>query len=158
MQAASTVERNIRAEQRRLRAHSREHPAVLTALGRARDEDAAVDAKRRRLVADLHKDVMTKKKLKEQIAEADSLLTKKKKEIAAQEQIAEAKHAVKQFSLKFLGDGAPQGGKAIGRKNRHEVLDRLSRLGTGLSPEQRNDWPWFKAEWDRAMLTEHKAA
>ena len=54
--------------------------------------------------------------------------------------------------------GPPQGGKAIGRKNRHEVLDRLSRLGTGLSPEQRNDWPWFKAEWDRAMLTEHKAA
>ena len=158
MQAASTVERNIRAEQRRLRAHSREHPAVLTALGRARDEAAAADAKRRRLVADLHQDVMTKKKLKEQIAEADSLLTKKKKEIAAQEQIAEAKHAVKQFSLKFLGDGAPQGGKVSGRKNRHEVLDRLSRLGTGLSPEQRNDWPWFKAEWDRAMLTEHKAA
>ena len=61
MQAASTVERNIRAERRRLRAHSCEHPAILTALGRARDEDAAADAKRRRLVADLLKDVLTKK-------------------------------------------------------------------------------------------------
>ena len=65
---------------------------------------------------------------------------------------------MRQFSLKFLGDGAPKAGKAIGRKNRHDVLDRLSKLGTGLSPEQRNDWAWFKDEWDRAMLTEHKAA
>ena len=157
MQAASTVERIIRAERRRLRAHSREHPAILTALGRARDEDAAADAKRRRLVADLHKDVLTKKKLKEQILKADSLLSKKKKEIAEQEQIAEAKHAVMQFSLKFLGDGAPKCGLRSGRTNRHAVLDRLSRLGTGLSPEQRNDWAWFKAAWDRAMLQEHQA-
>jgi hypothetical protein len=33
----------------------------------------------------------------------------------------------------------------------------MSRLGTGLSPEQRNDWAWFKNEWDHKMLLEHGA-
>ena len=140
-----------------MRAHSREHPAILTALGRFRDQAAAAEVKRRRQVADLHKNVMTKRKLDEQIKEAGSILSKKKKEIAEKEEIIEAKHAVKQFSLKFLGEGDPQCGKAPGRKRRHEVLDRLSRLGTGLSPAQRNDWAWFKDAWDLAMMGEHGA-
>ena len=28
------------------------------------------------------------------------------------------------------------------------VLDRLSRLGVGLSVEQANDFEWFKESWD----------
>ena len=64
---------------------------------------------------------------------------------------------MKQVSLQFLGDGDPHCGRAPGRKRRHEVLDRLSRLGTGLSPAQRNDWAWFKDAWDEAMMGEHGA-
>ena len=37
------------------------------------------------------------------------------------------------------------------------MLDRMSRLGPGLSASQRNDWSWFKDTWDDAMLNEHKA-
>ena len=37
------------------------------------------------------------------------------------------------------------------------MLDRMSRLGPGLSAPQRNDWLWFKDTWDDAMLNEHKA-
>ena len=81
----------------------------------------------------------------------------KKVHIAEQEQLFEARHDVKQFSLQYLGDGDPNCGRAQGRKNRHEVLDRMSRLGTGLSPEQRNDWAGFKNEWDDRMLLEHGA-
>ena len=43
------------------------------------------------------------------------------------------------------------------RSKRFEVLDRLSRLGAGLSSGQRNDWPWFKEAWDAAMVKIHKA-
>ena len=157
MHAAGEIETNARAERRRLRACSHGNPAVRTALGHARDQDNAADMKRRHMVADLHKDVMTRKKLKKAIREAESVLAKKKTQIAEQEQLIEARHAVKQFSLSYLGDGEPNCGRARGRNHRHAVLDRVSRLGTGLSPEQRNDWAWFKDEWDRVMLLEHGA-
>ena len=32
---------------------------------------------------------------------------------------------------------------------------RLARLGSGLSDGQKNDWLWFKASWDEAMLAEY---
>ena len=48
-----------------------------------------------------------------------------------------------------------QGG-VKGRSKRFEVLDRLSRLGAGLSAGQRNDWPWFKEARDAAMVKVHQ--
>ena len=57
----------------------------------------------------------------------------------------EAKHAVKQFSLEDLGKGAKlKRCLDVAKTRRWEVLDRLARLGQGLSPEQRNDFSWFK--------------
>ena len=61
------------------------------------------------------------------------------------------------------GDGGgawpvPGQSQAIGaraQKARFEVLDRLVHFGVGLSPQQRNDWPWFKEAWDEAMVAEH---
>ena len=35
------------------------------------------------------------------------------------------------------------------------MLDRLVRLGQGISPAQRNDYAWFKDAWDGKMLAEH---
>ena len=34
------------------------------------------------------------------------------------------------------------------------MLDRLSRYGAGLSPEQKNDYTWWKEAWDEAMVQE----
>jgi len=69
----------------------------------------------------------------------------------------EAKRAVKTFSLFELGDGRPKEGGIDGKKNRAQVLDRLSRLGQGISAAQRNDFMWFKDTWDKKMLEEHGA-
>ena len=33
----------------------------------------------------------------------------------------------------------------------------MARVGAGLSPGQRNDWVWFRASWDKAMVAEHKS-
>ena len=71
------------------------------------------------------------------------------------EAVLEAKHAIKQYSLEELGKGRRRGGGVAAKKRRWEVLDRLARLGQGLSPEQRNDFGWFKEAWDARMLEEH---
>ena len=76
-------------------------------------------------------------------------------QLAEEEQIAEAHHVVTKYRLDFLGDGVRGCGGAPGRKRREEVLDRMAKLGTGLSPAQRNDWVWFKESWDRKMHAEH---
>ena len=73
------------------------------------------------------------------------------------EQALEAKRACKAFSLSELGEGRPRGGGAAGAKTRHQVLDRLARLGEGISPSQRNDYAWFKEAWDKKMLEQHGA-
>ena len=51
--------------------------------------------------------------------------------------------------------GQKRVGGAAAKKNRLEVLDRLARLGQGLSPAQKNDFKWFKEAWDARMIQEH---
>ena len=43
------------------------------------------------------------------------------------------------------------------RKHRFEVLDRLSRIGAKLSSGQKNDFDWFKVEWDKEMVKHYGA-
>ena len=101
------------------------------------------------------KRAQTAAKLNEEANAAKARLKKRKREIENAEDVLEAKHSVKQFSLEDLGKGRSRGGKVAARKRRLEVLDRLARLGQGLSPEQRNDFGWFKEAWDARMLEEH---
>ena len=72
------------------------------------------------------------------------------------EGLSACRHAVKTFIPVALGDDSPDAGGTKGRKNRFDVLDRLSRLKAGLSPGQKNDWQWFKESWDQAMVREHQ--
>ena len=67
----------------------------------------------------------------------------------------EANRAVKAFTLHDLGDGRAKGGGAECKKNRAQVLDRLGRLGQGMSAAQRDDFLRFKDARDNTMLTEH---
>lgn len=82
---------------------------------------------------------------------------KRKREIVDYENMKTALHAMKQFPLSCLGAGKDNAGGVQARNKRFEVLDRLAKLGQGLSPEQRNDWQWFKESWDDAMVKEYKA-
>ena len=43
------------------------------------------------------------------------------------------------------------------KKVRHEVLDRMSLLGAGLSAEQTRDFEFFKSHWDDVNETEMAA-
>ena len=73
------------------------------------------------------------------------------------ENIGACRHAIKSFTPAALGEGSANAGGAKAKKNRFEVLDRLARLGAGLSAGQKNDWPWFKESWDGAMVAQHGA-
>ena len=66
-----------------------------------------------------------------------------------------SKHAMKSFTLEWLGADSANAGGAKGKKGRMEVLERLAHLKAGLSCGQKNDWPWFKEAWDQKMLAEH---
>ena len=72
----------------------------------------------------------------------------------------DSKHALaaadKMYTLEMLGANDSKAGGAGGRKNRLEALDRLSYQGAGLHPGQRNDFEWWKRQWDEAMVAEHK--
>ncbi len=97
----------------------------------------------------------TAAKLNEEAKAAKARRKKRKREIENAEDVLEAKQSVKQFSLEDLGKGRSRGGGVVAYKRRWEVLDRLARLGQGVSPEQRNDLSWFKEAWDACMLQEH---
>ena len=82
-------------------------------------------------------------------------LQAKRQKLQELESTIACKHVVKSFRLEDLGKGVNNAGSAKGKKNRSDVLDRLSRLNSGLSAGQRNDWQWFKDAWDKAMVIEY---
>ena len=42
-------------------------------------------------------------------------------------------------------------------KLRYEVMDKMAKLGSGLTPAQKNEWAWFREAWDTRMREEHAA-
>ena len=150
------LELELAKERRRLRALTKESPAVAEAFLRFRaveDQDALA---RKRLC-----ELQSKKKREaaKAIADRDAAvaeLKRVKNTISETEALKACKYAVKTYTLHALGDGTENGGGHKGRTLRWEVLDRLARLGAGLSDGQKNDWTWFKSSWDETMLAEHQ--
>ena len=58
----------------------------------------------------------------------------------------------------MLGAGSANAGGPKAKRNGFEALDKFSRLGSGLSAGQKNDWAWSKEEWDKEMVAVHGAA
>ena len=54
-----------------------------------------------------------------------------------------------------MGKGKKNLGGAECTKRRVAILERYAKLGTTLSPEQRNDFIWFKTEWDAQGRERH---
>ena len=154
MQAVVHLESEVGKEKRRVRAISREDPDVLEALARHSDADRARERTAKAAVAAANARSLSLAKLSTQLRDAKGELQRKRKAIADSEALLETKHAVKSFSRAELGEGCSRGGGVSSKKARGAVLDRLARLGSGLSPAQRNDFAWFKDTWDAKMLAE----
>ena len=144
-------DRALAKEEKRFRAIRKESPAVVAAMERRQVQERAELVRRRLEIKELNEG---KRKL------AD--LEREKKETAARVQGVkqEMKKALRDFedvytsrsySVEDLGEGkTTQQDRKKAKKNRMAVLDKLSRVGAGLSPEQMNDFAWFKESWDKA--------
>ena len=152
------MEAELAKEQRKVRALVNESPAVADAFSRLRRAEVQERLMDKR-VADQHKERKQNadKVLSDKKAAADGL-RKLKRKTRDVEGIYACRHALKHFTLESLGGGDGNAGGTKARKVRHEVLDRLARIGAGLSPGQRNDWTWFKETWDTAMVNQHGTA
>jgi len=158
LRGAHCVELELHKEKRRARTLVAESPAVADAFAALRRAEHQEDLMMRRQDAEQKE---RKRAAVQALTERDAAvaeLKKARKAIQDAEGIRECRHAVKTFTLEALGHGSPDAGGAKARKNRHEVLERLSRVNAGLSAGQRNDWDWFKAAWDQAMVNQHGAS
>ena len=72
------------------------------------------------------------------------------------EDTAVMKKAMSTYTPEMLGYNASNYTAKAYREKRFSVLDKVSRLGQGLSPAQRTDFAWWKEAWDEMMLDENK--
>ena len=158
MTAVVHIVNEIRKEERKLRQRTAEDPDLMRALAHKMDMEAAEAAKRKKLLDDANAKTLCAKKLRKQIHDAKTQLQSTKQALVDAEAILEAKHAARSFTIEDLGGGGRSGGgRSCGhaKKMRLELLDRLARIGQGLSGAQRNDFNWFKNAWDLKMSEEH---
>ena len=149
------IEAELSKEKRKERALIKDSPAVADAFSRIRraeDQDRLMNMH----AADEQKD--RKRQAVKALADRDAAvaeLKETKRKIQDLEGIVACKSAVKTFTVEALGAGSDNAGGPKSKKNRFDVLDRLSRIGAGLSSGQKNDWSWFKEAWDKDMVTDH---
>ena len=140
---------------RKLRTITREDDSVRNEFNRLRRAEELRRVENERAVAERKEMWRDAERAKAALKAANTELRVKRQKVQELESITACKHAVKRFRLEDLGNGQKNAGGAKGKKNRAEVLDRLSRLNVGLSPGQRNDWQWFKDAWDKATVIEY---
>ena len=155
VKGAVLLDNEARLERRRQRAKATETPAVAEALARQRDAEMQKEYSQRRAAEALNRKRKSAMDVQKQLDAAKSDLRKKKDALAEADKLAASKYTLKTFSPEQLGQGSNSGAGLAGRKRRAEVLDRMARLGSGLSAAQQNDWEWFKTHWDQRMLEDH---
>ena len=153
--AVQSIEAEIAKERRRERELSKQSPAVADAFARLRSAEDLEYLCQKRALAE-QKD--RKRAAETAVAEKNAAvaeLKRIKQSIADAEGQSACRYAIKTFTVEALGGDSATAGGAKCRKNRFDVLDRLSRHKSGLSAAQRNDWAWFKEAWDQTMVAQH---
>lgn len=157
VRAIQQLESELAKHKRRERELVRESPAVADAFLQRRKAETQEQLRKRHLAAEHNDREVVTKKVRGERDTAIADLKRHKKAIQDYENLQETRHAMKTFTVESLGQGSSTAGGAQGRKRRSEVLDRMSRLGSGFSPGQKNDFGWFKDSWDLAMVAQHKS-
>ena len=110
MKPVINLQNDILKERRRMRSLGKQDPDVLLALSRQRDEEAARERKRRRVIADANAQTLNAAKLRRSIEDANATLKRRRAECMDAENIWEMKHSMKNFTLEDLGHGRSRGG------------------------------------------------
>lgn len=149
------LEYELTLAKRKLRIITRESDPVRTQFSRLRRAEELRRAECEQAITKRNEMFREAQRIMAEKKAAEKELHVKRQKLQELESATACKHAMKRYRLEDLGKGASNAGGAKGKKNRLEALDRLSRLNSGLSAGQRNDWQWFKDAWDKAMLTEY---
>ena len=157
IKAMQDLEYELQKETRKGRGLLRVNSAVAEEFLQRRKAEAQVHLRKRLFAEELNNHVLAAKRAKQESAAAVAELKKARDAIKECEIMRECRHAMKTFTPLALGEGSANAGGAAAKKRRFEVLDRVARIGAGLSNGQKNDWVWFKGSWDVAMVAEHKA-
>ena len=155
VRAVQNIQGELQKLKRSERLLSQESPAVAESFAQLRRAEEQEDLKNKRLADQQREMKRSAAKAEEERKIAVAELRKTKRKIQEMESVSASRHALKTYTLEALGDGSVNAGGAKGKKNRHEVLDRLARMRTGLSDAQKNDWQWFKEAWDQEMVKQH---
>ena len=149
-----SISRILHDEERKMHGRLQTDPAVAQAIERNRmAEELAIVQEQKVIKNQLAAKNAAKESLKE-TKEHQLQLQRVKAQLREAKDLVAAKEALKSYTPDMLGEGRPRGGGAAFRTRRQEVLDRLLTHGN-LTPQQRNDWNWFKEEWDKVMADTH---
>ena len=152
---AMSIARVIHSETRKATGRLQSDPDIAHALTEHLNKEFQEDAKHRIQYARA-REVETQ--LQQSKQEAEIL---KKQNAAAKAKVKEAESlidcgtAIKRYSPAMLGQGFANGGPAKCANARSAVLDRLLARGSELNAQEKNDWHWFKKEWDSKMAADH---
>ena len=147
---ATALGNEIRKEERRRRALSKSSPEIARAMQLQRDYEDRQQIERKRMLAEGNEKLLANRK--RELREVERQVRQRKNQLIELESIAATRAQMKRYAPKALGQDCRKGGGVAGRKTRFEVLDRVGKIGAGLSEAQKSDWLWFKESWDEAML------
>ena len=82
--------------------------------------------------------------LRKETKRANELLRKRKQDLLSIGSILETRHAMQRYAPEALGQGEARSGGVAARRLRYEAFDNMAKLGTCLTPAQKNDWVWFR--------------
>ena len=152
------IDRELHSEHKRFKGVRQAHPAVVTAMQQRQVAERDLLAKKRADVVALNDKKRALKDLERDGKEAKAKVRAIKAEMKQAQRDFDEVVALKTFSLPELGHGKTLKGELKkAKKVRHEVLDRMSLLGAGLSAEQTRDYEFFKSHWDDANETDMAA-
>ena len=154
---ALTIAWAIQVQLSRLRGLSRTNCAVALAVLRRQGEDALAERAQQAEFAAYRDAARKRSALASQLDDATGAVKKARQDLDALRAVRGCQSALKSYSPESLGQGNARGGTATHVKNRMGVLDRVARQCGVLSPEQSNDWKWFKEAWDRSRAADRGA-
>ena len=153
--AAIHIQDERRRELKRQRVEAKNDSAVAEVLLAISSSRAAEERRERLALQTLNQREAELARMRKAVAETSDVLRKRKQDLLALENILTERTAIKRYAPESLGQGKSRSGGAAARKLRFEVLDRMAKLGSGLSAPQSNDWPWFREAWDSKMSDLH---
>ena len=156
LSGSMALARTMHAEKRKATGRHQPDLAIAQALTQQLADEFEEDARKRIEYAKAREAQAEATKAKKEAMDAKRQTAATRARLKEAHTFLECAAACKKYSPRMLGEGFKDGGPKQCRELRFEVLDRLlAQSRDALTPQQKNDWQWFKREWDAKMGAEY---